>query len=206
LIRALICEDAQLLRAGLVALLSQPADIEVVEDLHSSHLLVPVAVATQPDVAVVDVDMPGGLAELRRLSEALPGCRILTMTGRGGDPASAPVAGSISKTASPDFIVEAVRRVAQGERVIDPDLTGRATSVADSPLTRREADVLREAAEGLSVSEIAERLEIAPGTVRNYISRAIAKTGTRNRSDAIRNATHSGWLAPLQSPRRRFDC
>jgi two-component system, NarL family, response regulator DesR len=164
----------------------------------------------RPDVAIVDVDMPGGLPAMSRLSDALPNCRILAMfdrpAGDDGDPvqtsAEVPAHGALSKTASPDFIVAAVRRVARGERVVDPDLTCQAAGGTGNPLTRREADVLREAAEGRSTSEIAERLELSSGTVRNYISRAIAKTGTRNREDAVRLATRNGWLSPLQSPRR----
>jgi two-component system, NarL family, response regulator DesR len=211
LIRTLICEDAGLLRAGLVSLLSQPTDIEVVVQLHNSQLIVPVAIATQPNVAVIDIDMPGSLAALGRLNDAVPDCRILTLSGpperderddRGPGQGSETeqAQGSILKTASPDFIVRAVRRVARGERVIDPGLAGGMSSATGSPLTRREADVLREAAKGLSAAEIAERLVLSPGTVRNYISRAIAKTGTRNRTDAIRHADEKGWIPPPEPP------
>jgi two-component system response regulator DesR len=211
LIRTLICEDAGFLRAGLVSLLSQPTDIEVVVQLHNSQLIVPVAIATQPNVAVIDIDMPGSLAALGRLNDAVPDCRILTLSGpperderdeRGliQGPEAERALGSISKTSSPDFIVRAVRRVARGERVIDPGLAGGMPGATGSPLTRREADVLREAAKGLSATEIAERLVLSPGTVRTYISRAIAKTGTRNRTDAIRHADEKGWIPPPEPP------
>ena len=198
----MVCADARLLRTGLVALLSQPADIEVVVQVNSSRLIVPMAIVMRPNVAVIDVDMPDGPAAVDQLFDAVPGCRALALTSRRGDRASVPVAGrargTISKAASPDFIVAAVRQVAEGDRVTDPDVTGEVTRVTDSPLTRRETDVLREAAEGLSTSEIAERLGLSPGTVRNYISRAIAKTGTHRRVDAVRLAAHNGWIRSLK--------
>jgi two-component system, NarL family, response regulator DesR len=203
LIRVLIYEEARLLRAGLVALLSQAPDMEVVVQLHSSHLVVPMAIAMRPNVAVIDIDLPDGLATLHQLSETLPCCRILTLSDRrierGDEIAGTQRAlGVISKAAPPEFIVAAVRRVTRGERVVDPGLTGQSTGVTGNPLTRRETDVLREAAAGLSTSEIAERLGLSPGTVRNYISGAIAKTSARNRNDAIRLATHNGWLWPTR--------
>jgi two-component system response regulator DesR len=200
LIRTLICEDARLLREGLAALLSQATDIEVVQQLHGSDQLVQMAMLEQADVAVVDIDMPGSLAALAMLRAVLPGCRIVALFAEAGpgvaaEPATAHADGLVLKTASAEFMLAAVRQVAAGHRVVDPEFARRAPpAAAESPLTPREADVLQEAAAGISTAEIARRLGLSCGTVRNYISRAIAKTGARNRLHAIRIADQRGWL------------
>ena len=205
MIRTLICEDVRLLRAGLVALLSRPTDIEVIAQLQSSDLIEPVARVLQPDVAVIDVDMPGSQSALTRLRESLPNCHIMALFDRIGHMAELrSVAGFahglIRKTAPPDLIITALRRVAGGQRVVDPTLSHSLSGVPGSPLTPRETDVLRIAAEGVSTAEIAGRLGLSPGTVRNHISSAISKTGTRNRIDAIRIAHKEGWLLPSAPP------
>jgi two-component system response regulator DesR len=199
LIRTLICEDVRLLRAGLVALLSRPTDIEVIAQLQSSDLIEPVARVLQPDVAVIDIDMSGSQAALLRLRDALPDCHIMALSDRLEHStelrtATRFVLGIIRKTAPPDLILTALRRVAGGRRVVDPTLHHTLSRRAGNLLTPREADVLRIAAEGVSTAEIAERLGLSPGTVRNHISSAISKTGTRNRIDAIRIAHEEGWL------------
>jgi two-component system response regulator DesR len=195
LIRTLICEDARLLREGLVALLSQATDIDVVAQLHNADRLVPMVRLTQPDVVVIDIDMPGGAAVPAQLRSALPRCRTVALSV-GAHPAAEAAQGLVLKTASAEFMLAAVRRVANGERVIDPGFARRLAAPAESPLTPREADVLQEAADGVSTAEIAQRLGLSSGTVRNYISRAIAKTGARNRLHAIRIADQKGWLPP----------
>jgi two-component system, NarL family, response regulator DesR len=205
LIRTLICEDVRLLRAGLVALLSRPTDIEVIAQLQSSDLIEPVARVMRPDVVVIDIDMSGSQAALARLREALPTCRIMALFDRIGHGvelrwAARVAQGILRKTAPPDLIITAVRRVAGGQRVIDPTLNHQSSRIAGNPLTQRETDVLRIAAEGVSTAEIAERLGLSPGTVRNHISSAISKTGTRNRLDAIRIALEEGWLLPSAPP------
>jgi two-component system, NarL family, response regulator DesR len=205
LIRTLICEDVRLLRAGLVALLARPTDIEVIAQLQSSDLIEPVARVLQPDVAVIDIDMSGSQAALLRLRDALPGCHTLALSDRlGHSPQPRTAAGFahgiIRKTAPPDFILTALRRVADGQKVVDPALHAASARMAGNPLTPREADVLRIAAEGVSTAEIAGRLGLSRGTVRNHISSAIAKTGTRNRLDAIRIAHKEGWLLPSAPP------
>jgi len=205
LIRTLICEDVRLLRAGLVALLSRPTDIEVIAQLQSSDLIEPVARVLRPDVAVIDIDMSGSRTALARLREALPTCHIMVLFDRIGHSAELRSAarfaqGLIRKTAPPDHIITALRRVAGGQRVVDPTLDHESSRVTGSPLTPREADVLQVAAEGVSTAEIAERLGLSPGTVRNHISSAISKTGTRNRLDAIRIAYEEGWLLPWAPP------
>jgi two-component system response regulator DesR len=201
LIRTLICEDARLLRAGLMALFSRPPDIEVVAQLQSSDLIEPVAVVLRPDVAVIDMDMSGSQAALGRLRDTLPECRIMALLDRSdiGEDLRATVRhvqGLLLKTAPPDLILGALRRVAGGERVVDPTLDRSTARAVSNPLTPREAAVLRVAAEGISTAEIARRLGLSAGTVRNHISRAIAKTGTRTRRDAVRAADKEGWLRP----------
>jgi two-component system response regulator DesR len=205
LIRTLICEDVRLLRAGLIALLSRPTDIEVIAQLQSSDLVEPVARVLRPDVAVIDIDMPGSLAAMARLRDTLPTCRIMALFDRIGHStelrsAARLTSGIVRKTAPPDLIITALRRVAVGQRVVDPTLNHNSVHVTGNPLTPREADVLRIAAEGVSTMEIAERLGLSPGTVRNHISSAISKTGTRNRLDAIRIAHEEGWLLPSAPP------
>jgi two-component system response regulator DesR len=201
LIRTLICEDARLLREGLAALLSQATDIEVIQQLHGSDQLVQKAILTQPDVTVIDIDMPGSVEALALMRAILPGCRAVALSegagpGVAGDPVTAHAEGLVLKTASAEFMLAAVRQVADGKRVVDPEVAGRPSETAESPLTPREADVLQEAAAGISTAEIARRLGLSCGTVRNYISRAIAKTGARNRLHAIRIADQRGWLPP----------
>lgn len=205
MIRTLICEDMRLLRAGLVALLSRPTDIEVIAQLQSSDLIEPVARVLQPDVAVIDIDMPGSHAALRRLRDGLPNCNIVALSDRLGHSTELRAAigfaqGIIRKTAPPDLILTALRRVASGQRVVDPALHHASSRMVGNPLTPREADVLRIAAEGVSTAEIAGRLGLSPGTVRNHISSVISKTGTRNRIDAIRIARKEGWLLPSAPP------
>ena len=201
MIRTLICENVRLLRAGLVALLSRPTDIEVIAQLQSSDLIEPVARVLRPDVVVVDIDMAGTQTALTRLRDALPQCQIVALFDQIGHSAELRSAarlaqGLIHKTAPPDLIITALRRVALGQRVIDPTLNRESSRLPGSRLTPREIEVLRIAAEGGSTAEIARRLGLSPGTVRNHISSAISKTGTRNRLDAIRIANEEGWLLP----------
>lgn len=205
MIRTLICEDIRLLRAGLVALLSGPTDIEVIAQLPSSDLIEPVARVLRPDVAVIDIDMSGSEMALARLRDSLPNCHIMVLFDRIGHStefrsAARFAKGLISKTAPPEVILTALRRVARGQRVVDPTLDHDSSRLAGNPLTPRESDVLKIAAEGVSTAEIAGRLGLSPGTVRNHISSAISKTGTRNRLDAIRIASQEGWLLPSAPP------
>jgi two-component system, NarL family, response regulator DesR len=201
LIRTVVAEDLRLVRAGLVALLASETDIEVVADLAIIDQVVPVALAARPDVLVLDLDawQEEGITAIRELHERLPACRTLALTCVGNpgyvrDALAAHALGCIVKDARPDRLVEGIRCVAKGQPVIDPELTLAALLCTDSPLTPRELDVLRIAAEGASAHEIASRLFLSVGTVRNYLSGVIRKTGARNRVDAIRIATESGWL------------
>jgi two-component system response regulator DesR len=200
-IRVLIAEDMHLIRGALVALLSLEQDMEVVAELDRGDEIVSAALATRPDVAVLDIDLPGldGLSAAEELHDALPACRTLVLTGltQPGNLLRAlkvHVRGFMIKDAPADALADAIRRVAAGQRVIDPELVAVALETGASPLTPRETDVLRAAQEGISTDEIASKLSLSPATVRNYLSNAITKVGARNRIDAIRIARNAGWL------------
>jgi two-component system, NarL family, response regulator DesR len=201
MIRVLIAEDMHMIRGALVALLSLEDDVEVVAELERGDLIVSTALETRPDVAVVDIDLPGmdGLTAAEKLYQRLPECRTLVLTGLS-QPCNllralrVHVRGFIVKDAPAETLADGVRRVARGERVIDPELVAAALETGSSPLTAREADVLREASSGIPTDQIAARLSLSPATVRNYLSNAISKVGGRNRIDAIRIARNAGWL------------
>lgn len=201
MIRILIAEDMHLIRGALVALLSRELDMEVVAELDRGDQVLEAAIRTRPDVAVLDIDLPGmdGLSAAEVLHEQVPNCQILVLTGLS-QPShllralKVHVRGFILKDAPAATLAQGVRRVAVGERVIDPELLALALETGESPLTPREADVLRAAEEGISTDEIARTLFLSSATVRNYLSNAITKVGGRNRIDAIRIARDAGWL------------
>jgi two-component system, NarL family, response regulator DesR len=200
-IRVLVAEDMQILRDTLVALLGLEADIEVVAQVSHGDQVVPTAVAARPDVAVVDIDLPGtdGLTAAAQLHEQCPDCRVLILTvlGQPGNlrrALAAHVAGFLPKDTRAEDLVDAVRRVAAGERVIDPQLALRALEVPGNPLSPREVEVLRRFAAGDGPAEIAAALFLSYGTVRNYLAAAVTKLGARNRVDAVRIAAGAGWL------------
>ena len=201
MIRVLIAEDMHMIRGALVALLSLEHDIEVVAELDRGDTILEAALRTHPDVAVVDIDLPGldGLAAAEVLHEQLPDCRTLVLTGLS-QPGNllralkAHVRGFLLKDAPAERLAEAVRKVMAGERVLDPQLVAAAVETGVSPLTDREMEVLRTAQTGLPTDDMAARLHLSPATVRNYLSNAIAKVGGRNRLDAIRIARDAGWL------------
>jgi two-component system, NarL family, response regulator DesR len=200
-VRVLIAEDMHMIRGALVALLALEDDIDVVAELERGDQILPTALATRPDVAVVDIDLPGldGLSAADQLAREVPETRVLVLTGlsQPGNLLRAlkvHVHGFVVKDAPAQTLADGVRRVARGERVIDPDLVAAALETGSTPLTAREADVLREAERGLPTEQIATRLSLSPATVRNYLSNAISKVGGRNRIDAIRIARHAGWL------------
>jgi two-component system response regulator DesR len=201
MIRVLIAEDMHLIRGALVALLSLEDGMEVVAELDRGDQIVPAALRTRPDVAVLDIDLPGldGLSAAGQLYEQLPGCRSLILTGlsQPGNLLRAlqlHVRGFIVKDAPAATLADGIRRVANGERVIDADLVAAALETGSSPLTPRESDVLRAASDGISTEEIGALLQLSPATVRNYLSNAIAKVGGRNRIDTIRIARNAGWI------------
>ncbi|MEV4285373.1 response regulator transcription factor [Nonomuraea bangladeshensis] len=201
MIRILLAEDMHMIRSALTALLSLEPDIEVAAEVTRGDEIVPTALRVRPDVAVVDIDLPvlDGITAAAELRERLPSCRILILTalGRPGQMRRALAAGIeafLVKDAPGDRLADAVRRTAAGLRVLDAELVSAAMEYGESPLTPREATVLREAARGASAEDIAARLHLSSGTVRNYLTAAITKTGARNKIDAIRVAEDAGWL------------
>jgi two-component system response regulator DesR len=201
MIRIILADDQELVRAALTALLELEDDFCVVATVGRGDEVVAAARAHNPDVALLDIEMPGidGLAAAAVLSEQVPECRalILTTFGRPGYLKRAMEAGAfgfVVKDAPAEQLADAIRRVVAGERVVDPALAASALADGESPFTARERDVLVAARPGATVSEIADRLFLSEGTVRNYLSAAIAKTGARNRAEAVRTADGQGWL------------
>ncbi len=201
MIRILLAEDMHMIRAALTALLRLEPDLEVAAEVTRGDEIVPTALRIRPDVAVVDIDLPvlDGITAAAELRERLPSCRILILTalGRPGQMRRALAAGIeafLVKDAPAERLADAVRRTAAGLRVLDAELVSAAMEYGESPLTPREATVLREAARGASAEDIAARLHLSSGTVRNYLTAAITKTGARNKIDAIRVAEDAGWL------------
>lgn len=201
MIRTLIAERAALVRVGLTALLDNEPDIRVVAGLDRPDLVLPAACASLPDVAVLDEGMAGcdGFAMTRALHKAVPACGLIIMAdGRNPcelqEAVAAGADGFVVKDSPPGTITEAIRRVAGGGKALDPDLAFSALDSLANPLTPREADILRLAAQGASTPEIASELCLSVGTVHNYMSRVIGKTCARNRVDAIRIADRAGWL------------
>lgn len=201
MIRLLIADDQALVRGALSALLGLEGDIEVVAEVGRGDEVVDAALRTHPDVALLDIEMPGmdGIAAASALHAALPGCRSLIVTtfGRPGYLTRAMRAGAsgfVVKDTPAAQLADAVRRVAQGLRVVDPALAADSLAQGESPLTERETDVLAVARSGGSIADIAHALHLSEGTVRNHLSGAIGKTGARNRADAVRVADENGWL------------
>lgn len=200
-IRVLLAEDQSLLRGALAALLALQGDIEVVAEVARGDAVLPAALSTQPDVALLDIEMPGvdGLTVAAHLRDQLPQCRVLMLTtfGRPGYLRRAMESGAtgfLLKDGPPEELAAAIRRVSAGERVVDLALALSALSDGASPLTERERVVLAAARYGASVAEIAAQLALAEGTVGNYLSSAMQKTGARNRVEAAHIADEKGWL------------
>ncbi len=201
MIRVLLAEDMHMLRGALVALLDLEPDIEVVADLSTGDAVLAAARRHSPDVAVLDIDLPGmdGLSVAAVLHDELPDCRtlILTNLGRPGMVRRAldvKVNGFMLKDSPAERLANAVRDVAAGRRVIDSELALAAWESQDCPLGARELETLRLVAKGLGVEEIAAELFLSPGTVRNYLTTAVTKLDARNRVDAIRIAREADWL------------
>lgn len=204
MIRLLIADDQALVRGALAALLELEDDLQVVAEVSRGDEVVSAALEHQPDIALLDVEMPGidGLAAARLLREELPGCRVLMVTtfGRPGylkQAMSAGASGFVVKDTPARQLADAVRRVHSGLRVVDPTLAAESLTQGDSPLTEREAEVLQAARGGETVAAIAGALYLSEGTVRNHLSSAIGKTGARTRAEAVRVAIENGWLLPV---------
>ncbi len=201
MIRLLLADDQALVRGALAALLSLESDLEVVAEVERGDLVVPTACDVRPDVAVLDIEMPGldGIAATAALREALPSCRVLVVTtfGRPGYLRRAMEAGAsgfLVKDAPAEQLADAIRRVHQGLRVVDPALAAETLASGESPLTGRERDVLVAARSGGTVADIARLLVLSEGTVRNYLSSAMGKAGARTRAEAVLIAQERGWL------------
>jgi two-component system response regulator DesR len=200
-IRVLIAEDQTMVRGALAALLALEEDIEVVAEASRGDEVVPAALDAVPDVALLDIEMPGGdgLRAAAALKESLLSCRVLILTtfGRAGYLRRAMESGALGfllKDAPSSKLAAAIRRVMAGERVVDPGLAVAALSKGESPLTEREREVLSASANGATIGEVASKLYLSEGTVRNYLSTAIKKLDARNRVEAARLADRKGWL------------
>lgn len=201
MIRVLLAEDQAMVRGALAALLSREKDIEIIAEVGRGDMVVEAARVARPDVALLDIEMPGGdgLAAAQALRAMLPSCRVVILTtfGRSGYLRRAMDSGAVGfllKDAPASELASALRRVMNGERVVDPELALLALSEGNNPLTPREREVLAAALPGISHAEIAARLFVSEGTVRNHLSAAIQKLGAHNRMEAARLAEQKGWL------------
>jgi len=201
MIRVLIAEDQAMVRGALAALLRLEGDIAVVAEVDRGDAVLEQAQSTNPDVALLDIEMPGtsGLAVAAQLRAVLPSCRVLMLTtfGRVGYLRRAMDSGAVGfllKDGPAGALASAIRRAMNGERIVDPMLALSALSEGTNPLTPREREVLSAADGGATVAEMAERLFLSEGTVRNHLSVAIRKMGAKNRVQAARIAQEKGWL------------
>jgi two-component system response regulator DesR len=201
MIRVMLAEDQHLIRGALLALIELEPDMRVVAGVDRGDLILPTARRTAPDVAVLDIDLPGvdGLTAAADLHEQLPAIKVLILTGLGQPghlrrALDSGIGGFMRKNAPSEVLADAIRRVAAGQRFLDTDLVAEVLQADGDPLTQRERDVLRVAADGVSTDDIAATLFLSPATVRNYLSNAMSKLGARNRIDAIRIAREAGWL------------
>ena len=200
-VRVLLAEDQAMVRGALAALLALEEDFEVVAEASRGDEVVPAALDALPDVALLDIEMPGadGLAAAAALGERLPLCRVIILTtfGRAGYLRRAMESGAVGfllKDAPATELASAIRRAMNGERVVDPGLAAAALSEGASPLTDREREVLAASKDGATIEDVAQELYLSEGTVRNYLSTAIKKLGARNRVEAARLAERKGWL------------
>lgn len=201
MIRVLLAEDQAMVRGALAALLTLEEDIEIVAEVGRGDEVVKAALATQPDAALLDIEMPGcdGLTAAAALHAQLPLCRILILTtfGRPGylkQAMESGVVGFLLKDAPSAQLAAAIRRAIAGERIVDPTLAMATLNERNNPLTQRERAVLVAATRGAGIAEIATSLFLSEGTVRNYLSVAIQKLGARNRIEAAHIAEQKGWL------------
>ena len=200
-IRLLLAEDQVMIREALAALLSFEGDFEVVAQVGRGDEVAKAARDTNPDVALLDIEMPGmdGLTAAAQLKRNHPDTKIIILTtfGRPGflrRAMESGVSAFLVKDSPADKLTQTIRRVLAGERVIDPDLAAAALADGLNPLTPRERDVLEASSGGGTIAEIASQLTLSEGTVRNYLSACIQKTGARNRAEALRMASERGWL------------
>lgn len=207
MIRLLLADDENLIRTALAALLSLEDDLEVVGQAASADEAVAMARRHRPDVAVLDLQMPGlaassamgGIGVVEALRKELPGCTCVIVTGHGRpgylkQALAAGARGFLPKTVSAHVFADVIRTIHAGGRYVDPELAAEAISAGDNPLTPREAEVLEHAADGAPIEQIAQRASLSPGTVRNYLSSAAGKLGTTNRHESVQLARTHGWI------------
>lgn len=201
-LRILLAGNAPMLRGALTALIELEPDLEVIEEVSTGEQILSAALRCRPDVAVIDIDLPvlDGVSAAVQLHERLPSCRTLILAnvqrpGAVRRALSAQVGGYLVKDSQPEELARAVRRVAAGQRVIDPLSAEAARGAHDLPLSPRELQILRLAARGDEPDTIAAQLCLSVGTVRNYLTAVVVKLGARNRVDAIRLAQESGWIS-----------
>jgi two-component system response regulator DesR len=200
-LRILLAEDVAMVRGALVALIELEPDLKVVASVSDGSAIVPTALACQPDVSIIDIDLPGldGLSAAAQLHQALPACQILILThmtqaGTIRRAFTARVSGYLLKDAPPEELANAIRNIAAGGKVIDPKLAVTAWDDRPNPLSDREHEVLRLTAAGADPAEIATIMHLATGTVRNHLTTIVAKLNARTRIDAVKNAYDAGWL------------
>ncbi len=207
MIRLLLADDENLIRTALAALLSLEDDLEVVGQAASADEAVAMARLHRPDVAVLDLQMPGlaassamgGIGVVEALRKELPECTCVIVTGHGRpgylkQALAAGARGFLPKTVSAHVFADVIRTIHAGGRYVDPELAAEAISAGDNPLTPREAEVLEHAADGAPIEQIAQRASLSPGTVRNYLSSAAGKLGTTNRHESVQLARTHGWI------------
>lgn len=201
MIRAMLCDDQALVRGALASLLRLEPDIEVVAEVGSGTEVLATAERTSPDIVLLDVQMPGpdGLTVAAEVHQKLPACRVIICTtfarpGYLSRAMAAGAAGFVVKDSPPEVLVDAIRRVHAGLRVVDPALAAESMATGVNPLTERERDVLLAAADGGTVTDIARSVHLSPGTVRNHLSAVMGKTQARTRAEAVRLAEANGWL------------
>jgi two-component system, NarL family, response regulator DesR len=202
-IRTLLAHRGALIRGALAFLLDQQEDIEVIGELEHAFEVVPSVLANRPDVVVLDLDLLGmdALPVACGLHDEKHRCGVLILAERRRSGVLRKVVareaprgvGFMVKDGPPSRLVDAVRRVAAGDPYLDAELVVAALHDRN-PLTQREVEVLSLAAQGGTVHEIAGKLVLSPGTVRNHVSRILAKTGARTRIEAVRIATDAGWI------------
>ncbi|GAA3555878.1 response regulator transcription factor [Kribbella ginsengisoli] len=207
MIRLLLADDENLIRTALAALLSLEPDLDVVAQAASADEALAMARLHHPDVAVLDLQMPGatgstaigGIGVVQALRTELPTCHCLIVTGHGRpghlkQALAAGVRGFLPKTVSAQVLADVIRTIHTGGRYVDPELAAEAISAGDNPLTPREAEVLEHAADGAPIEQIARRVSLSPGTVRNYLSSAATKLNTTNRHESVQVARTHGWI------------
>jgi two-component system, NarL family, response regulator DesR len=200
-IRVLVAEDMHIVRSALVALLETEDDLEVVASVERGDQVLDALSTTPVDVAVLDLEMPGGdgVSVASRIGREVPATKVIILTALGRPAAvrsalAVGVDGFVLKNAPVEELVDGIRRVAAGGRVLHPELAAAAVQRGDSPLTPRESDVLTLVADGCTVREVAQRLSLSEGTVRNYLTMVVDKLNARSRTDAVKIAQGNGWI------------